>query len=115
MTRDTFIGGEGSPFLHGDPAGRSLYLPPNSASNAMFLVTLRYLLIQDWDLDDDGRPETLRLLFGAPGRWLRDGAVLAVEGAPTAFGTVSFRAESRLGAGEVRLDIVGPPRRPGSW
>ena len=73
MTRDTFVGGEGSRFFHGDKHGRSFYLPPNSASNATFLTTLRYLLIQDWDLDDDGRPETLRLLFGAPARWLRDG------------------------------------------
>src|SRR5207249_2412271 len=82
MTRETFVGGEGSRSFHGDRWGRSFYLPPNSASNAMFLATLRYLLIQDWDLDDDGRPETLRLLFGAPGRWLRDGAVLEVGRAP---------------------------------
>ena len=67
MTRDTYIGGEGSRFLDGDRWGRSFYLPPNSASNAMFLLTLRGLLVQDWDLDDDGRPETLRLLYGAPG------------------------------------------------
>jgi hypothetical protein len=115
MTRETFIGGEGSRFLHGDRLGRSFYLPPNSASNATFLTALRYLLVQDWDLDDDGRPETLRLLFGAPGRWLADGAVLGVERAPTAFGELSFRAESRLGAGEVRVEIEGPPRRPQSW
>jgi hypothetical protein len=115
MTRGTFIGGEGSRFLHGDRWGRSFYLPPNSASNAAFLTTLRYLLVQDWDLDDDGRPETLRLLFGVPGRWLRDGAVLTVGGTPTAFGEVSFRAESRLSAGEVRLVITSPPRRPETW
>src|SRR5688500_2054781 len=30
MTRETFIGGEGSRFLHGDRLGRSFYLPPNS-------------------------------------------------------------------------------------
>ena len=34
MTRDTFVGGEGSRFLHGDAHGRSFYLPPNTASNA---------------------------------------------------------------------------------
>src|SRR5438045_9346568 len=78
MTRETFIGGEGSRFLHGDQFGRSFYLPPNSASNAMFLTTLRYLLIQDWDLNDDGRPETLRLLFGMPARWLTDDAVVGL-------------------------------------
>jgi hypothetical protein len=115
MTRDTFIGGEGSRFFHGDRFGRSFYLPPNSASNAMFLLTLRYLLIQDWDLDDDGRPETLRLLYGAPGRWLKDGAVLAVERAPTAFGEVSFRVESQLSKASVVLNVEAPPRQPQKW
>ncbi len=112
MTRGTFVGGEGSRFLHGDKQGRSFYLPPNSASNAAFLTVLRYLLVQDWDLDGDGRPETLRLLYGAPGRWLRDGAVLKVGRAPTAFGEVSLRAESRLGRGEVLVTVEPPPRRP---
>jgi hypothetical protein len=115
MTRDTFIGGEGSRFFHGDRWGRSFYLPPNSASNATFLTVLRYLLVQDWDLDDDGRPETLRLLFGAPPGWLDDGAVLEVSRAPSMFGAVSFRVESRLSAGEVRLDVTSPPRRPDSF
>jgi hypothetical protein len=115
MTRDTFIGGEGSRFFHGDRFGRSFYLPPNSASNATFLTLLRYLLIQDWDLDDDGRPETLRLLYGAPARWLEDGAVLEVAKAPTMFGPVSFRVESRLSEGELRLEITNPPHRPASF
>src|SRR5215468_8657384 len=72
MTRDTFVGGEGSRFLHGDKHGRSFYLPPNSASNATFLITLRYLVIQDWDLDDDGKPETLRLCDAIPPQWLQE-------------------------------------------
>jgi hypothetical protein len=114
MTRETFIGGEGSRFLHGDRFGRSFYLPPNSASNATFLTVLRYLLIQDWDLDDDGRPETLRLLYGAPARWLDDGAVLEVTDGPTAFGPISLRVESRLGDGRLRLEMTGPARRPAS-
>jgi hypothetical protein len=112
MTRDTFIGGEGSRFFHGDRWGRSFYLPPNSASNAMFLTTLRYLLIQDWDLDDDGRPETLRLLYGVPARWLKDGAAIRVERAPTRFGEISFTVESRLGRGEVLVTLTPPRQRP---
>jgi hypothetical protein len=115
MTRDTFVGGEGSRFLHGDRHGRSFYLPPNSASNATFLTTLRYLLVQDWDLDDDGQPETLRLLDAIPPRWLKDGAVIAVERAPTAFGTVTVRAESRLAKGEVVVTVDTPPRPVGKY
>jgi hypothetical protein len=114
MTRDTFIGGEGSRFFHGDRHGRSFYLPPNSAANAMFLQTLRYLLVQDWT-DDAGRPHELRLLDAAPGRWLADGAVLRLERAPTLFGPVSLRAESRLSRGEVVVQVEAPPRAPTKW
>jgi hypothetical protein len=112
MTSGTFVGGEGSRFFHGDKHGRSFYLPPNSASNATFLTTLRYLLVQDWDLDDDGKPETLRLLDAVPPRWLKDGAKIVVDKAPTAFGEVSLRTESRLNNGEVRVSVQAPPRAP---
>ena len=115
MTRDTFIGGEGSRFLHGDRHGRSFYLPPNSASNATFLTTLRYLLVQDWDLDDDGRPETLRLLDAIPPRWLKDGAVIDVQKAPSAFGPIGVRVESRLKKGEVVVTTEAPARPVGKW
>jgi hypothetical protein len=111
MTRDTFVGAEGTRFWHGDRWGRSMYLPPNSAANAMFLTTLRYLLAQDW-AEETGRPATLRLLYGAPGRWLRDGGVVQLRRAPTMFGEVSLRAESHLGRGEVAVTIDPPPRRP---
>ncbi|MGH7134942.1 MAG: hypothetical protein ACREHD_04335, partial [Pirellulales bacterium] len=110
MTRDTFIGGEASRFLHGDRFGRSFYLPPNSAANATFLIVLRYLLIQDWDLDDDGRPETLRLLYGVPARWFADGSVLRVLDAPTAFGKISLRVKSKLSEGKIVAEIKLPDR-----
>lgn len=115
MTRDTFIGGEGSRFLHGDKLGRSFYLPPNSASNATFLTTLRYLMIQDWDLNDDGKPETLRLLDAIPPRWLRDGAKLRIEKAPSAFGETSIAVSSDLKAGRVEVELQSPPRPVAKW
>jgi hypothetical protein len=71
---------------------------------------LRYLLVQDWDLDDDGEPETLRLGFATPKRWLEDGKTIKVERAPTAFGPVSFRMESHLNRGEIIAEI-DPPHR----
>ena len=125
MTRNTFVGGEGSRFLHGDQFGRSFYLPPNSASNATFLIVMRYLLLQDWDIDDDGRPETLRLLFGVPSRWLADGSTIEIHGAPTAFGDVSLTMKSDLTQGEVTVNVDVPPHEikmfklrlplPGGW
>jgi hypothetical protein len=110
MTRGTYIGGEGSRFLHGDTDGRSLYLPPNSSSNAAWLLTLRNLLIQDWDLDEDGKPDTLRLLFAVPRRWLNDNQKIYVENAPTQFGRVSCHLESKLRAGYVEVHVTPPPR-----
>jgi hypothetical protein len=111
MTRGTFIGGEGNRWTHGDENGRSFYLPPNSTSNAAWLVVLRNLLVQDWDLDGDAKPETLRLLFAAPRRWLADGEAIEIENAPTAFGPVSCRAGSKLGDGYVEVKVT-PPERP---
>jgi hypothetical protein len=111
MTRDTFYGGEASRLFQGDERGRQFYLPPNSAANAMFLQTLRYLLIQDWT-DENGNPNELRLLYGVPGRWLDDGKLIKFERAPTLFGPMSFRTESRLNKGEVLMDIDAPPRTP---
>ena len=71
---------------------------------------LRNLLVQDLDVDDDGEPETLRLLFGTSRRWLEDGKRIVVERAPTAFGPVSVRAESHLASGSVTATVELPTR-----
>jgi len=109
LTRDTFVGAEGTGLVPLDAHGRAMYLPPNSASQALFLWILRHLLVQDLDLDDDGRPETLRLLFATPRHWLRDGARLRCDGMPTAFGPVSIDVQPRLDAGAVQVDVQLPP------
>jgi len=111
FTRNTFVCGEGCSLAPMDAGGRIFYCPPNSAANAHFLSMLRYALVQDWDLDDDGRPETLRLLFATPRRWLSDGQGIKVERAPTAFGEVSVRVQSRLNQGEVVAEVEAPQRQ----
>jgi len=110
FTPNTFVSGEGCSLSAADPGGRFLYCPPNSAANAFFLTTLRNLLVQDCDLDDDGQPETLRLLFATPKRWLEDGKTLTIERAPTAFGPVSVRVQSKLAQGELIGDLDLPIR-----
>lgn len=112
LTRNTFVGGEGSSIESVDPAGRFFYCPPNSAASAHVLSMLRNLLVQDWDLDDDGRPETLRLGFAVPKQWLEDGKSVEVKEAPTAFGKTSFSIQSHLGAGEITVRYTPPPRPP---
>jgi hypothetical protein len=112
MTRNTFIGAEGCSIQPLDDGGRYFFCPPNSSSNGQWLAVLRYLLVQDWDLDEDGRPDTLRLLFGTPRRWLEDGKTIQVERAPTAFGRVSLTMHSNLSKGEVIAEIDLPNRNP---
>ncbi len=112
FTRQTLVAGEGCTLTPVDDGGRFFYCPPNSAGNAHFLTMLRHLLVQDFDLDDDGEPETLRLLFGTSRRWLEDGKRLSIERAPTAFGPVSVRAESHLAQGHVTATVDLPSRNP---
>jgi hypothetical protein len=111
LTRDTFIGGEASGLDPLDKHGRGMYLPPNSAGNGTFLWILRNLLVQDWNADGDGKPDTLRLLFATPRRWLADGAAIRLTGLPTGFGKVSLEVHSRLSQGEVLADVALPSLR----
>lgn len=110
LTRNTFVGGEGSTLQPVDERGRFFYCPPNSAGSAHVLSMLRNLLVQDWDLDDDGKPETLRLAFATSRRWLEDGRTIKIERAPTAFGPVSYRLESKLSTGEILAEVELPAR-----
>jgi hypothetical protein len=129
LTRETFIGAEGTglrapkpsggtsytnPTLSGPSEevnlGRPMYLPPNSTAQGYFLWMLRYLVVQDWDMDDDGTPETLRLCFATPKRWLEDGREIKVERALTAFGLVSLVVQSRINKGEVTAKLELPTR-----
>ena len=92
--------------------GRQMYLPPNSAANSFYLQMLRYMLVQDWDADDDGRADTLRLLFATPRKWLADAKEIDVGKAPTQFGSVSVTARSNLSKGEVTAQIELPEKAP---
>lgn len=112
MTRDTFISAEGTGLVALDRHGRAMSMPPNSSANALFLTTLRELLVQDQDMDDDGKPDTLRLLFATPRRWMRDGAVIRLEDAPTMFGKISLITRSQLSRGQVVVDVATPSRAP---
>ena len=112
MTHDTFLSGEGTGLRPLDDFGRGMYLPPTCSGDALFLWQLRSMLVQDYDLNNDGKPETLRLCFATPPRWLEDGKTISVEHAPTSFGKVSLRIKSKLAQGEVIADLSLPDRVP---
>jgi hypothetical protein len=102
MTENTFASGEGATIgpVPGE-AYRELYLPPNSTANAAFLECLRLMLIHE-------TPNGLELAYGTPRRWLGTGKRIAVTGAPTGFGPVSFTIAATTGAVTVSLT---PPNR----
>ncbi len=110
MTRETFLSAEGTGLRPLDKFGRAMYLPPTCSGNALFLWQLRSMLVQDYDLDHNCEPETLRLLFATPRRWLENGKTISVENAPTSFGEVSIRVESKLKRGEVIAKLKMPER-----
>jgi len=113
FTRDTFVGCEGSSIMPAYGDGRQMYLPPNSAANASFQQQLRYLLVQDYDTDrNDGRADTLRLLFATPRKWLADGNEIRVERAPSEFGEVSVTVRSHLKDGHVMAELKLPEKMP---
>ncbi len=112
MTRDTFIGCEGSSIVPFDEFGRQMSLPPNSAANANYLQTLRYMLVQDYDTDDDGKADTLRLGFGTPRAWLAEGKTINVEKAPTQFGEISYSIRSYLNHGTIEATVQLPQHPP---
>jgi hypothetical protein len=108
MAPGTFVSGEG---LSVAPLGReryrSLYLPPNAASNASFAETLRLLLVHE-TRDRRGRPVGLQLAFSTPRSWLEPGKEIVVRRAATSFGELSFSL--RAATDEVRATIDVPRR-----
>jgi hypothetical protein len=104
MTQDTFVSGEAASVAPlGGRRERSMYLPPNSVSNAALLETLRLMLVQD-------RDGGLRLAYATPRDWLRPGKRIAVMGLPTSFGPLSYSLSAARGSVHVTIDV--PSRRP---
>jgi hypothetical protein len=108
MTPHTFVSGEAASVapLPGT-AERAMYLPPNGASNAAFLETLRLLLVHE-TRDPAGEARGLRLAWATPRAWLEPGRRIAVERAPTSFGPVSFSIEAAAHSAAVTVEA---PRR----
>jgi hypothetical protein len=109
MTPETFVSGEAATVapLRG-AAFRSMYLPPNAASNSAFLETLRLMLVHE--TTREGRPFGLELAYATPRGWLVPGKSVAVRRAPTSFGPVSYEIDA--GSGQIEATVEVPTRRP---
>jgi hypothetical protein len=104
MAPGTFVSGEGLSVapLRGEPY-RSMYLPPNGASNGSFLETLRLMLVHETRAPD-GEPRGLELAYSTPRAWLLPGRGIVVRRAPTSFGPISFSVQSSADGVRVRVD-----------
>ena len=105
MAPGTFVSGEGLSVapLRGEPM-RSMYLPPNGASNGSFLETLRLMLVHE----TRGRgldPRGLEIAFATPRAWLEPGKRIVVRNAPTSFGPMSFSMRSSQDRVVVTLEV----------
>ncbi|MBA3842624.1 MAG: hypothetical protein H0X39_08385 [Actinobacteria bacterium] len=119
MTPRTFIAGEAAsitPIAHA--YYRSMYLPPNSVSNAAFLEALRSTVVHELR---DGRG--LELAYATPRAWLAPGKRIAVTNLATSFGPLAYSlsasatrisakiAVPRIGGHTLRLRLRLPGHR----
>ncbi len=110
MTPETFVSGEAASVAPLEGLyHRAMYLPPNGASNAAFLTTLRSLLVHETRAPD-GAPRGLQLAFATPRAWLDPGKRIAVDRMPTSFGPVSFGLEAQQGLVQATIEL--PDRQP---
>jgi hypothetical protein len=105
MTAGTFVSGEAATIapVRGEYF-REMFLPPNSASNAAFLETLRVMLVHESE-GRGGAAGGLELAFATPRAWLRPGRQIAVTDAPTSFGALSYSLAATKGVVEGSLDV----------
>lgn len=76
---------------------------PHEHSNSRVIAMVRIALVLE-------ERDALHLMAGTPRGWLEPGKVIEVRKAPTYFGEVSVRAESRKDAREIRY-VIDPPAR----
>ena len=108
MTPGTFVAGEAASCADPRRVPRAMYLPPNGASNATFLDTLRLLLVHETvDARRSGRAGA-RVLDAA--RVARAGQADRRAAAPTSFGPVSFAIQATRSAIGATIDV--PPSAP---
>jgi hypothetical protein len=105
MTPRTFVSGEGATVTPLDGSSyRAMYLPPNAASNAAFLETLRLMLVHE-------TPAGLELAYSTPRGWLLPGKRIAVSRVPTSFGTLAYSLSASASAVHATVDVPERARR----
>ena len=112
MTPGTFMDGEATTIGYApEDIYRSTWYPPNSTSNALYLLALRDALLFEERVD--GAMGRVHVGMGLPREWLAPGAGIRLTGAPTSLGPVSVELRSAADGTRLHVDVaaakeVGP-------
>lgn len=111
MTPGTFLDGEATTVgFAPDDLYRSTWYPPNSTSNALYLLTLRdALLYEERTASGDHR---LHVGMGVPREWLAPGAGVRLADAPTSLGPVSMALTPAGDGTRLRVEVTAPRGAP---
>jgi hypothetical protein len=90
------------------PGYRATCGAPNSTNNAVYLETLRLMLVREGFNDVTGLPESLYLAYATPRSWLDHGKEIEVADLPTWFGPVGYRIRSALAEKRVSATLNVP-------
>ena len=93
-------GSNGQLWEHAHPDSFDECTIPDNGTAGWFVETFRSMLIMEEE-------DTLWITRGVPRSWLKDGNVISVRQAPTAFGNVDYVIESDLSNGKItaRIDL----------
>ncbi|RQP09577.1 MAG: hypothetical protein EAS51_11380 [Microbacteriaceae bacterium] len=112
MSRGTFLDGEATTIapVPGEYF-RSSWYPPNSTSNALFLLTMRAVLLHE---HVDARADLARvdLAPSTPRGWLAPGNEISVTRLPSRIGDVSYTLRTRADGSAVDVAVDLAPGRP---
>jgi hypothetical protein len=107
MTRGTYVSGEAATLTPlRNQYYRTMFQPPNSASNSAFLEILRLMLVHE-TRSRSGAARGLELAFSTPRAWLRPGEQIAVRDAPTSFGRLTYTVAAKEGEVDAWVDVPG--------
>jgi hypothetical protein len=117
LTPGTFVGGEGTSVAPCPELGehdRTQFRPPMAGNNAVYLQTMRSMLIAE-SLNDAGVPQRLTFAPSTPRGWLADGKTVAARNMPTLFGPVSYEVKSQLAQRKITATVTAPAAEPGRF
>jgi hypothetical protein len=103
MAQGTYATIEGHNLITGfNSEGWEANRQPHMHSNSRYIDLVRIALVLE-------EGDTLHLMAGTPRGWLADGEKIEVRRAPSYFGEVNYRTQSRVASGQIAVEIEPTP------